>query len=288
MPTYNREKTVGRAIKSVLEQTYKDWELIVIDDGSKDNTKELISTYRNSRIRYFYQENQGRSAARNKGISLATGDYICFLDSDDIFYNNHLEVLNEQICQRKYAKALFHTRYNKRLNDITTSHPPQQFDSTNALSNVVDDMFTIHSVAIHKEILNEENFNDGLVYWEDIDLWIRIAFKYPLYKIERYTVEYIFHDSNTVGWNKSNLDEKLKTLLHFKKRYYSELPSGYLEKNIYNVSMGIADILSKKRDFPTAIKYLKCAAFHKPRAVFSRYYLAIVKNFFLTKSDSIR
>lgn len=287
MPTFNREKTLLRAIKSVLNQSYKNWELIVIDDGSTDKTSEVVSCIDDNRLNYYHQENKGRSAARNTGISLATGDFICFLDSDDIFYEDHLENLQEQIYQRKFAKALFHTRYNKNINNEIISQPPQQFDPTNKLSQVVDDIFTIHSVAIHKEILYEEFFNDDLIYWEDLDLWIRIALKYPIFKINKYTVEYIFHDSNTVAWNKHNLDEKLKTLLYFKNKYYSQLPYGYLKKNIYNVSMGIAGILSEKRDLPTALKYLKCAAMHKPSALFTRYYLAIIKNFF-KKNNNLR
>ena len=80
------------AVDSVLNQTYKDWELIVVDDGSTDNTKEIVEEFVkiDKRIKYIFQENKERSAARNNGIKKAKGDWICFLDSDDIYHMNHL------------------------------------------------------------------------------------------------------------------------------------------------------------------------------------------------------
>lgn len=83
--TYNRANLVSRAIDSVLNQTYKDFELIIIDDGSTDNTKSLIDSYlqKDKRIVYFYQENKGWPSALNKGIELSKGEYIAFLDSDN-------------------------------------------------------------------------------------------------------------------------------------------------------------------------------------------------------------
>ena len=86
IPTYNRAHLVGRAIKSVLNQTYRDFEIIVVDDGSTDNTKDIIKEFqkKDKRIKYIpYEKNKGGSAARNTGIKAAKGEYIAFLDSDD-------------------------------------------------------------------------------------------------------------------------------------------------------------------------------------------------------------
>ncbi|NBU82584.1 MAG: glycosyltransferase family 2 protein, partial [Flavobacteriaceae bacterium] len=83
IPSYNRAHIVGRAIESVLNQSYSDFEIIVVDDGSTDNTKEVVCQFLDSRINYFFQENSGVSAARNTGSKLAKGDYLVFLDSDD-------------------------------------------------------------------------------------------------------------------------------------------------------------------------------------------------------------
>ena len=83
IPTYNYGKYIEKAIDSVLAQTYKDFEIIVVDDGSTDNTREIIETRYKDKVRYFYQENKGAPVARNKGIKESMGEYLVFLDADD-------------------------------------------------------------------------------------------------------------------------------------------------------------------------------------------------------------
>lgn len=91
MPVYNGEKFLKEAINSVLSQTYKDLELIIINDGSTDKTSEIISSFNDERIKYYYQENKGQASARNLGIDKSTGEYLAFIDADDIYKNNKLE-----------------------------------------------------------------------------------------------------------------------------------------------------------------------------------------------------
>ncbi|MDP4268418.1 MAG: glycosyltransferase family 2 protein [Bacteroidota bacterium] len=104
IPTYNRAHFIKEAINSVLNQTYKNFEIIIIDDGSTDNTREIVNglQQRDQIIRYFYQENKGRCIARNKGLAEAKFPWICFLDSDDIYTDNHLEVMVDLI--KKYPE----------------------------------------------------------------------------------------------------------------------------------------------------------------------------------------
>ncbi len=91
--TYNRANFLKRALNSLLKQTFSDWEVILIDDGSTDNTKEVVKPYLEKfmNFSYFYQENKGIAAARNFGLSIAKGKYCTFLDSDDEYCENHLE-----------------------------------------------------------------------------------------------------------------------------------------------------------------------------------------------------
>ena len=91
IPTYNRQRLVQDTIDSVLRQTFGDLELIVIDDGSTDDTRRVLQDRYGTRIRYVYQENQGESAARNHGIALAGGEYVAFVDSDDLWHPQKLE-----------------------------------------------------------------------------------------------------------------------------------------------------------------------------------------------------
>ncbi|MBP3817233.1 MAG: glycosyltransferase family 2 protein [Butyrivibrio sp.] len=97
-PCYNGEKYISQTIESVLAQTYTEWEMIIIDDGSKDNSAEIIKSYNVPKIQYVYQNNAGSAAARNNGIRRAQGQYIALLDSDDIWLPNFLE------CQIKYMR----------------------------------------------------------------------------------------------------------------------------------------------------------------------------------------
>ena len=94
LPTYNRAYLLPYAIESVIEQSYKNWELIIVDDGSTDNTRDLVKKYKkkDKRITYIYQDNSERSAARNNGILRASGEWVCFLDSDDKYLSNHLSM----------------------------------------------------------------------------------------------------------------------------------------------------------------------------------------------------
>ena len=100
MPVYNGEKFIDDAINSVCAQTYDNWELIIVNDGSKDNTADVLKKYEtNSQIKIIHKENGGVSVARNTAISASKGEYIVFLDADDVWHTNHLEVMNELITE---------------------------------------------------------------------------------------------------------------------------------------------------------------------------------------------
>lgn len=97
IPTYNRATFIGATLDSVLAQTYQNLEILVVDDGSKDNTAEVVGRYADPRLRYYPKENGERGVARNYGLARATGTYVLFLDSDDQFHANHLATLHRKI-----------------------------------------------------------------------------------------------------------------------------------------------------------------------------------------------
>src|SRR5690554_1039706 len=99
IPCYNRGHLITETIRSVLAQTETDFEIIVIDDGSTDDTKNVVQSISDSRIHYYYQENAERGAARNKGVRKSRGRYITFLDSDDRFFPNHLSVVKKKLSE---------------------------------------------------------------------------------------------------------------------------------------------------------------------------------------------
>ncbi len=118
IPTHNRASFLPKAIDSVLEQSISNWELIVVDDGSTDNTAEVVKEFlSDNRIKYHYQENSERGAARNKGIALSSGDFLTFMDSDEYMDNNRLEKLVAGIEKNGIKKALYFTDINFEFHD---------------------------------------------------------------------------------------------------------------------------------------------------------------------------
>ena len=97
VPVYNAEKYIGTCINSVLEQTYNNFELLLINDGSKDNTLEVLKRYEDARVKVYSFENQGAGKTRNKGIQLSKGKYITFIDADDYIDADYLEILHKEI-----------------------------------------------------------------------------------------------------------------------------------------------------------------------------------------------
>ncbi|MHA5065628.1 glycosyltransferase family 2 protein [Cetobacterium somerae] len=124
-PAYNAERFIGETIESVLSQTYQNWEMLIIDDGSKDNTEKIVKNYieKDNRISLIKQKNAGSGAARNNGIERAVGNYICLLDADDTWNNNFLQ---EQIrlIKEKDATLVFssHSRIDENGKKILKPH----------------------------------------------------------------------------------------------------------------------------------------------------------------------
>jgi len=114
IPIYNKEKDVETTIKSVLNQTYIDYEVILVDDGSTDNSLDIVNAIEDDRIQIFTKQNEGVSKTRNYGITKAKAEYIAFLDADDYWYPNHLEILHHLI--KKFPEeAWYATSYEKRF-----------------------------------------------------------------------------------------------------------------------------------------------------------------------------
>ncbi len=176
IPAYNRYITLQRAISSVMSQTYKDFELIVVDDGSDDETPLIESQYHNSII-YIRQKNQGVSSARNAGISKANSPFIAFLDSDDQW---HREKLREQfIYIRKNPQIPIHQteeiwiRNGRRVNPMKKHAKVEGEIFLNSLDLCI---ISPSSVVIRRELFDRYGlFDINLPVCEDYDLWLRIT-----------------------------------------------------------------------------------------------------------------
>lgn len=184
VPAYNSENHIKKTIKSILNQTYSKFELIIVDDGSTDNTRNIINSIKDNRIIYYYQKNSGVSKARNTGVDISNGDYIAFLDSDDIWENNFLEECINAI--NVYPNInLFCTRIQCLRKGVKT-----EVNSKKILSKVdkklylfnyydiayIQPLVSMSSVIIRKEaFLNINGFNIESYSGEDHELYGKLG-----------------------------------------------------------------------------------------------------------------
>lgn len=184
MPLWNKEREVSRAISSVLSQCVRDWELLVVNDGSTDGSRRAAATFHDSRIHIIDQPNSGVSAARNTGISRAAAQYIAFLDADDEWLPDFLDRILA-LAARYPEAAVFATgvaresagvRRRVRVLGVETNHcglVPTYFDTTGLL--------TASSVVVRQAAFRAAGvFPLGVPFGEDLDTWLRLAARFPV------------------------------------------------------------------------------------------------------------
>ncbi|HYD89948.1 MAG TPA: glycosyltransferase family A protein, partial [Flavobacterium sp.] len=174
MPTYNRAEFLGIAIKSVLNQSFEEFQLVVVDDGSTDNTKQVVKSFNDSRIKYIYQQNKERSAARNNGIIHANGKYICFLDSDDYCLPDHLASFYKIIKESNFPVAMFYCNTLEDRNGELLKFPPPQYPIENSLEFVLLNTIGVPRSCIHCDIFKKHKFDESTNVGEDVALWVQI------------------------------------------------------------------------------------------------------------------
>lgn len=190
IPAYNSEVTIGRAIDSVLKQTRPADEIIVIDDGSSDNTAEIIRSY-GDKIRLIQQENAGVSVARNAGINIATGDWIAFLDADDEWLPEKLKLQIEHLQRNPDLKWTYSNYYRKSplSQELEMGHTPSRLFNVLNGKEFVGDYFQADplgghvwtcTLIVHDSVFEKTGmFEPGMKRAQDVDLWHRIAYQYP-------------------------------------------------------------------------------------------------------------
>lgn len=193
MPLYNKAPYVRKAIESVLLQTYKDWELIVVDDGSTDGGMDIVDKFAldDSRIRCVSQNNRGVAVARNEGINISRGDLICFLDADDWWNNCFLDIMHKMVDLYPDA-GIIGSNYIKIKNGKRIqffNHIPTGYVEYFKLYNTLAQPLWTGSVCIKRTVLDEISsieegitiyFKPSLSLGEDFDLWVRIALRFKV------------------------------------------------------------------------------------------------------------
>lgn len=186
---------IHHAIQSVVDQTYPNWELIIIDDGSTDNTREVVTAYADERIQYHWQENQERSIARNNGFLFSSGDWICFLDSDDVYDKEYLSTLYHNITEND---SIVRTRLSF-VNEVgKTFFTTENYKGENQQTFVNQNIETLNNFSFRREVLSKYKIFD-IPSWEDKDLFTRVLNEYRFKAIDYVSVVQLFHSERSIN-----------------------------------------------------------------------------------------
>ena len=204
IPVYNRAHIVLKTLESVNEQTFKSYELIIVDDGSTDNLKVVFDNYvsQNKITNWFYYDkvNGERAAARNYGISKSRGIFITFLDSDDVFYPDHLSLASDFILQNEEI-SVFHTAYefrNQKNELIRKVIYPKNGDLNTAI--LKGNLLSCFGIFLKSDIFNELRFEENreLSGSEDWLLWLEVSARYKIHFQSQISGCMILHDGRSV------------------------------------------------------------------------------------------
>jgi glycosyltransferase involved in cell wall biosynthesis len=267
IPLYNKEQYILRAISSILNQTYKDFELIVIDDGSVDDGANLVAKVRDPRIRLVRQKNGGEAAARNRGIKEANEQYITFLDADDAWEENHLSTLARLIGDFPGA-GIYCTGYrfiepSGKIKEPSWFNVPVRGYVKRYFQSVSkgDMVATASSVCIPNEVFRQVGyFPLGDQLGADQDMWARVALRYPI-AVDACPTAIYFRDAS----NRSCVNLKSEGELPYITRLQSALDTTYFSDDVRGdieayIRQGLFSLIStnvRNGRFKTAQKLLR-------------------------------
>lgn len=265
IPLYNKENYIKETLTTALNQSFSNFEIIIINDGSTDNSVEQVKLFNDKKIRLINQNNLGVSAARNKGIDEAKSDLIVFLDADDLWMDNHLEELKKlyhdfpncgMYCNRHKTKIsnnkFVSNTYSNSIPDSYRGIIPDYFEA-----NLVNRVSFTSSIMIPKEVIKKYNgFDINISSGQDLDLWTRIGIDHFVAISNKTTAIYRFEVAGSLS-KTSFLSKKLIDLNKF-KAFESENRS--LRKFIdiyrleYAIQYRIAGDIKKSKTLVSEIK----------------------------------
>lgn len=271
IPVYNAEKYLSEAIESVIDQSYDDWEIIAVNDGSTDSSPDILKNYENrypSKIRVLHQPNSGLSAARNAAIAAANGEYIAFLDADDLWLpektdeqvylldnNSDIGLVYSDIFELKNGKL------KKRRNIIGG----RMFRGDIFDSLFYQNFIPVLSVMVRKSVLDKCGLFDPVYHGtQDYDLWMRIADKYQIDFIDWQLATYRIHEQNMSANNVEKMGrEDLELMEQWleKKPYLSSsfkynIKKAQIQYNIGIYHLGTKQFFKALNDLALGLLYL--------------------------------
>ena len=196
IPTYNRADMILPALEGVWDQTHTDYDVVVVDDGSTDNTEQILQPVM-SRIRYIKKENGGPSSSRNVGLSHIDSDYVAFLDSDDRWEPTHLEMILKKFQEQPDLGLITTSRIEMPKGIPRPRLPASSIDGDLFPLLFERNFITTSGTVVRRECFNKVGmFNEDLMQVGDYDMWLRIARAYPIAFIKELRVRYGVHAHN--------------------------------------------------------------------------------------------
>jgi len=234
MPVYNGQAYLEQALNSMLAQSFQDWELVVIDDGSTDSTPNILARYTDSRIKVIHQDNSGEASARNMGLDHAKGDYIAFLDADDYYFPNALKDLSSFLeCRSEYGVAYSNGEICDSNNQqiMTLSEIRPGFFTGDILDQLVlsSSVITVPVCTMtRRSVIFEHSiqFDRNLVIGPDWDFWIQLAVHTGFGYLDSMTCRYRIHNTNitrTVDLKKRRKDQVFGRLKVMNSEWFDRL-----------------------------------------------------------------
>ncbi len=282
IPTYNRADFIARTIRSVLDQSYPHYEIIVVDDGSTDHTTAVVKELESPNIQYYKKKNEERAAARNYGVTRAKGDYITFLDSDDLLYPNYLQTAAEAIG--RYASSpFFHLAYEVTDAQLNSKVKVDQLRSDDISIFIKGNPLSCMGCFLHREVARQFRFNEDreLSGSEDWELWIRVAAHFGLKTDNQVSAALVDHEGRSVAhYSEEKLRKRKELALRYafadgqvKEKFgaYSRRIEAYWDSYI-----ALHLVLSKKN--ASGLRYFFRSVAGHPPSLFERRTLGIVKH----------
>jgi len=238
IPIYNREKQLPKTLESVKAQTCTDFEVILVDDASNDNSYQVCLDFEiDNKFVIRNEQNSERCVSRNKGIEKANGRYICFLDSDDTFLPNHLQTFYDVIVSRDFPKTMLFT--NSYLEDeygnMREKHVPH-LQSQNIFAYLLQYTPNPARVCVERSVFDTIQFDPAIPGIEDLDAWLHIAKTYQVIHIPEYTNVYFVHSESYTKGDAKRHEKELRFFTYmFQKSVISKsLPSASKRRLLSN------------------------------------------------------
>ena len=242
IPLYNKENYIENTLKSVLNQSFIDFEIIIVNDGSTDNSEQIVFQFNDKRIHYFHKKNEGVSIARNFGIEQARSNFICFLDADDFWYENYLEIMQTYIekfptykvfssaIEIETSKTIFPAQYSIKKN--------ADFEIINFFeASKKECAIWTSSAVFHKSIFKKTGvFDPNIKIAEDTDLWIRIGLNFQILFIWKILARYVY-DEQSVSRDSNYIFEESSFIKYVEEEKNNKDLKKYLDLNRFSAAI---------------------------------------------------